>query len=232
MPWNESNLTLPQIRVLSLLAGHAEGLSGRALATLLGVGPSAVTPLVDRLVDHGYVRREEDRLDRRITRLLLTGGGATVLHQMAAGRREVLAEVLQQLSPEELETVERAFDLVSVGVQRANPSAGAALAACNPIMHAKPSAAIHPSADTGPLAAQVAARIDPLVTRVAARTGPTVTSVYANSDSTESPARTSASTDDTQSSAGASASIDAPESPAASRSPARAEPPRAASTSA
>src|SRR5215218_4597815 len=45
--WNEMNVTLPQIRVLSLLAGHAEGLSGRALAGLLGVGPSAVTPLVD-----------------------------------------------------------------------------------------------------------------------------------------------------------------------------------------
>ena len=68
--WNEVNVTLPQIRVLGLLAGHAEGLSGRALASLLGVGPSAVTPLVDRLVDHGYVRREEDRQDRRITRLI------------------------------------------------------------------------------------------------------------------------------------------------------------------
>src|SRR4051794_3217143 len=141
MPWNESTLTLPQIRVLSLLAGHAEGLSGRALASMLGVGPSAVTPLVDRLVDHGYVRREEDRLDRRITRLLLTPEGATVLHQIAAGRLEVLAEVLQQLAPEELAIVERAFDLVSVGVQRANPAAGAALAACNPVMHVKSSAA-------------------------------------------------------------------------------------------
>jgi DNA-binding MarR family transcriptional regulator len=131
-PWNEVHVTLPQIRVLSLLAGHAEGLSGRALATTLGVGPSAVTPLVDRLVDHGYVRREEDRQDRRITRLLLTPEGAAVLHQMAAGRREVLAEVLQNLEPEELAIVERAFALVALGVQRANPTAAAALAACGP----------------------------------------------------------------------------------------------------
>jgi DNA-binding MarR family transcriptional regulator len=129
-PWNEVNVTLPQIRVLSLLAGHAEGLSGRALASMLGVGPSAVTPLVDRLVDHGYVRREEDKQDRRITRLLLTPEGAAVLHQMAAGRREVLAEVLQKLEPDELAIVERAFALVALGVQRANPAAGAALAAC------------------------------------------------------------------------------------------------------
>jgi MarR family transcriptional regulator, organic hydroperoxide resistance regulator len=130
--WNEVNVTLPQIRVLGLLAGHAEGLSGRALASLLGVGPSAVTPLVDRLVDHGYVRRAEDRQDRRITRLLLTPEGAAVIHQMAAGRREVLAEVLHQLEPEELAIVERAFELVALGVQRANPAAAAGLAACGP----------------------------------------------------------------------------------------------------
>lgn len=130
--WNEVNVTLPQIRVLGLLAGHAGGLSGRALAGLLGVGPSAVTPLVDRLVDHGYVRREEDRQDRRITRLLLTPEGSGVLHQMAAGRREVLAEVLQQLAPAELAIVEQAFGLMVQGVQRANPAAAVALASCGP----------------------------------------------------------------------------------------------------
>ena len=52
----------------------------------------------------------------RVTRLLLTSEGAAVLHQMAAGRREVLAEVLQRLEPEELAIVERAFELVALGV--------------------------------------------------------------------------------------------------------------------
>lgn len=117
--WNEANVTLPQIRVLSLLAGYEAGMSGRELASVLGVGPSAVTPLVDRLVDHGYVRREEDRADRRITRLILTPDGLTVLQQMAAGRRELLAEILQCLNPDELAVVERAFELVHVGIQRA-----------------------------------------------------------------------------------------------------------------
>jgi DNA-binding MarR family transcriptional regulator len=138
--WNEVNVTLPQIRVLSLLAGHAEGLSGRTLAGLLGVGPSAVTPLVDRLVDHGYVRREEDRQDRRITRLLLTPEGAAVLQQMAAGRREILAEVLHHLDAEELATVDRAFELVAQGVIRASPTAAAALAPCCPATPGRPPA--------------------------------------------------------------------------------------------
>jgi hypothetical protein len=55
-----------------------------------------------------------------------------VLHQLAAGRRDVLAEVLQNLESEELLVVERAFELVALGVQRANPAVAAALAACAP----------------------------------------------------------------------------------------------------
>jgi DNA-binding MarR family transcriptional regulator len=120
--WNQANVTLPQIRVLSLLMSREDGLSGRELAMLLGVGPSAVTPLIDRLVEHGYVRREEDRADRRITRAILTPAGAAVLQQLGSGRREVLADALQGLDPEELAVVERAFALIHDGLQRARPS--------------------------------------------------------------------------------------------------------------
>ena len=70
---------------------------------------------------------------------LLTPAGATVLHQMAAGRREILAEVLQRLSAEELATVERAFELVALGVQRASPSAAAAPATSAPTATHSPS---------------------------------------------------------------------------------------------
>ena len=52
-PWAECPMTVPQLRALSLIAAAPTGLSSRELASLLGVGASAVTPLVDRLVDHG-----------------------------------------------------------------------------------------------------------------------------------------------------------------------------------
>src|SRR5215213_4384397 len=92
-PWNELHISLPQLKALGLLCSHGHGMSGRELAAALGVGPSAVTPLVDRLVEHGYVRREEDRLDRRITRLLLTEPGMALLQRMTAGRREQMADL-------------------------------------------------------------------------------------------------------------------------------------------
>ena len=44
----------------------------------------------------------------------------------------MLAEVLQRLEREELAIVERAFELVALGVQRADPAAAAALAVCGP----------------------------------------------------------------------------------------------------
>jgi DNA-binding MarR family transcriptional regulator len=117
-PWNGLNITLPQLRVLGLLCSHEHGISGRELAALLGVGPSAVTPLVDRLVDHGYVRREEDRLDRRITRLLLTDEGMALLNRMTVGRREQMADLLRHLDAEELAVVSQAFELLSLAVER------------------------------------------------------------------------------------------------------------------
>lgn len=117
-PWGDLNITLPQLKVLGLLLSQGHAVSGRELAGLLGVGPSAVTPLVDRLVDHGYVRREEDQHDRRVTRLLVTDAGVELLRRMMAGRREIMADLLRQLDADELSTVNRALDLLIAAIER------------------------------------------------------------------------------------------------------------------
>ena len=124
-PWNELSITLPQLKVLGLLLSQGRALSGRELAGLLGVGPSAVTPLVDRLVEHGYVRREEDQHDRRITRLTVTDGGIELLRRMMAGRHEMMADLLRQLDADELATVNTALDLLLTAIERAKIAAQA-----------------------------------------------------------------------------------------------------------
>src|SRR5258707_572243 len=75
-PWSECPMTMPQLRALSLIAASQRGLSSRELAAMLAVGASAVTPLVDRLVERGFARRTEDPHDRRIARLDATELGA------------------------------------------------------------------------------------------------------------------------------------------------------------
>ncbi|MCC6178225.1 MAG: MarR family transcriptional regulator [Chloroflexi bacterium] len=124
-PWGALNITLSQLKALGLLASADAPLTGRDLATQLGVGPSAVTPLVDRLVEHGYMRREEDPHDRRYTRLSLTEAGGELLRGMMAGRRDMMADLLRQLSTEELDVMNRSFEILAGAIARAQRTAAA-----------------------------------------------------------------------------------------------------------
>src|SRR5712691_1791297 len=117
-PWHDCPMTLPQLRALSLIAASQRGLSSRELAAMLAVGPSAITPLVDRLVERGFARRTEDPHDRRIARLETTENGAALLERMAAGQSDVIRDILAQLGPAELEVVGAALDVLQAGLQR------------------------------------------------------------------------------------------------------------------
>src|SRR5579864_8107633 len=77
-PWADCPMTVQQLRALSFIATSPAGRTSRELAALLGVGASAITPLVDRLVEHGFVERHEDPHDRRIARLTATPTGQNI----------------------------------------------------------------------------------------------------------------------------------------------------------
>ena len=117
-PWSECPMTMAQLRALSLIAASQRGLSSRELAAMLAVGASAVTPLVDRLVERGFARRTEDPHDRRIARLDATELGAALLERMVTGQGDVVGDILAQLTPAELEIVAAAFDVLQAGLQR------------------------------------------------------------------------------------------------------------------
>jgi len=117
-PWYENPLTMAQLRALSLIAASQRGLSSRELATMLAVGASAITPLVDRLVERSFVRRIEDPHDRRIARLEATANGTALLERMAAGQGDVIRDILTRLEPAELAVVGAALDVLHTGLER------------------------------------------------------------------------------------------------------------------
>src|SRR5215831_2123437 len=125
--WTDVPLTMPQVRALGLIACSGPGgRSGRDLAARLGVGPSAVTPLVDRLVEHGYVSRHEASVDRRIQRLRATPSGIELLQRLASVRRDVLAEIVACIDPDDMPIVERGLQIMTQAVERlARDNAGA-----------------------------------------------------------------------------------------------------------
>jgi DNA-binding MarR family transcriptional regulator len=128
--WSDLPLTLPQLKTLGIIAAAGPaGRSGRDLATFLGVGASAVTPLVDRLVEHGYATRHEDAIDRRILRVRATPSGLALLERLDTGRREELTEIVSRIDTANLPVVERALALLIeaaeqvVAEQSARPAA-------------------------------------------------------------------------------------------------------------
>lgn len=115
--WGDLDLTMSQLKTIMLLV-ETKGLTGRDLAERLGIGPSAVTALVDRLVQRGYARREEDRADRRVSWARPTDKATELFERLHATHRERLAEVLATLSSEDLALVAKAITTLELAATR------------------------------------------------------------------------------------------------------------------
>jgi DNA-binding MarR family transcriptional regulator len=91
------DVTLTQYRSLVVLASRGPQ-SVAALADELGVTPSTVSRLSDRLVRKGLIRRREDRRDRRAVRLALTPAGRALVDAVTERRRAEISGLLDGIS--------------------------------------------------------------------------------------------------------------------------------------
>lgn len=92
----EDRVTLPQLRVLVLVASHGT-LNLNALAEAMGVHPSNASRSCDRLVAAGLLARAESPHDRRNLVLELTDEGLALIANLVDHRREAIAEVLDRV---------------------------------------------------------------------------------------------------------------------------------------
>jgi len=99
--WMNLDITMPQFKVM-LFLWHAQRARVGVLAENLGIHVSNVTGILDRLVDDGFVCREEDAGDRRLVVSRLTPKGEATLAELYDSRAASMAERLSRLSPEEL----------------------------------------------------------------------------------------------------------------------------------
>jgi DNA-binding MarR family transcriptional regulator len=78
-----------------------------------------VSGLVDRLVDHGFVSRRDDPLDRRQVVLSPTPAGSDFLDRMRELNNDQFRGLISHLTPEELRTVHRSIEILSHAADRA-----------------------------------------------------------------------------------------------------------------
>ncbi len=103
------DLTLPQYRVLAVLAEGSAAASG--LADRLAIRPSSVTAVIDGLVAKGFVDRKHEEGDRRRIALRLTDEGASALAEANVGVDAYLASIAAHLPEEEAVMVLRSLEL-------------------------------------------------------------------------------------------------------------------------
>ncbi|MEV1144482.1 MarR family transcriptional regulator [Micromonospora sp. NPDC049799] len=94
-----SRVSGAQLRVIMVVEQH-DGINLRRLANRLGMLLSSASRLCDRLVAAGMLEREPGRLDRREISLHLTGESRQLLAELRHHRRQQLAAILADMSPE------------------------------------------------------------------------------------------------------------------------------------
>jgi DNA-binding MarR family transcriptional regulator len=99
--WMSLSLTISQLKVLFFISNQGSATSGK-LAAALGVTPTNVTGIVDRLVKQGLISRTEDIRDRRVLSLRATEKGKELVADLRARRRDYLSAVLARIEIDDL----------------------------------------------------------------------------------------------------------------------------------
>lgn len=103
------DLTLPQFRVLGILAEGSSAASG--LADRLAVRPPSITALIDGLVARGLVDRRQEEDDRRRVALRLTKEGEQILTEADRAVDEYIASLAGYLPTKEEAMALRSLEL-------------------------------------------------------------------------------------------------------------------------
>lgn len=102
--------------LFQLYHGRSCGVSD--LGEHLGVTNAAASQMVDRLVQAGYLAREEDPVDRRNKRLTLTEKGRALIQESIAARGRWMEELTNEFAPQDQEDIIRALTYLTEAANR------------------------------------------------------------------------------------------------------------------
>ncbi len=116
MQWEQSHLTLPQLRVLFQVR-RQPGITTGQLARCLGVTISTTSGLVAKLADGGLVARGSSQDDRRQIPLELTNAGRVLAGELAEVTRPFVERLAEELG-DELEEVVVALEKLTAAADK------------------------------------------------------------------------------------------------------------------
>lgn len=110
-------LTGPQCFILKLIMekGHA---TTSHLAERMEVKPSAITVMIERLVQNGFVERSPDPNDRRVIQLQLTDSGRQAFFKIRQQYHSILSQLLHESDIEDREAFIASFERIAQAASR------------------------------------------------------------------------------------------------------------------
>jgi MarR family transcriptional regulator for hemolysin len=117
--------------VVLIRLDRSEGLKQSELAEILDLQPISLTRLLDRLAENGLIERRPDPNDRRANRLYLTPAARPLLKQLAALGEDMMAGVLEGISPDAQEALLRNLGTMKDNLRAAINRNGSAPSAAN-----------------------------------------------------------------------------------------------------
>jgi MarR family transcriptional regulator, organic hydroperoxide resistance regulator len=109
--WLESDLTKVQLKFLMYVV-QKHNVTSKNLASTLGVTPSNVTGIIDRLISRKLVQKEESPKDRRFSILSATDKGKELITVFERKTSERMEKLLNNLEDDELEHVYQGLSVV------------------------------------------------------------------------------------------------------------------------
>lgn len=98
--WQIAELTLTQVTVLRTLLSEGSQSAGH-LGQAVGLSPTSVTRLVDRLERRGLVTRHRDSEDRRLVEIRLEPAGEAILNQAKLMRGSAIHRAVESMTDQE-----------------------------------------------------------------------------------------------------------------------------------
>jgi DNA-binding MarR family transcriptional regulator len=107
-----TGLSMPQFSIMMQL--HYRGACGMSeISERFEVSPAAASQLVDKLVQSGFIVREEDPNDRRAKLLNLTEKGEELIRQGIEERYRWVDQLAENLTDEERVQISEALDIMT-----------------------------------------------------------------------------------------------------------------------
>jgi DNA-binding MarR family transcriptional regulator len=97
----KQHLSSTQAQILLILP--VDGLPLSVLAQRLGLDPSTISRIVDKMVHKGWIRRETTPEDGRISRIIFTHQGYELYLQLTDSMDAEIQNILSEISAEQLE---------------------------------------------------------------------------------------------------------------------------------